>query len=239
MEKIYNGQVNASINSNIYIKSNQEISLGSSGTLELRKNSKNGELIESFDVSSDKILISAWELLVQPSNPLPYESEIYLTMTDGFIVSAVNGSSFSGFDVNGNDEFKFNTEKEVILPPEPQPELKVGDSLEGGIIIDKVNEIFTIISPKKSEMNLTMYEIDKVIKKTEEDTETFGWYLPNLYEFQNYTNHLESDKYYWTSTEVDLEHFYALNTNNRISYSTNKGKSNLIRLFKKIKATFI
>ena len=238
MEKTYNGQIGANVNSAICIKSNQQISLGSFGTLELRKDSKDGELIESFDVSSDGILISAWELIVQPSNPLPYESEIYLTMTDGFIVSAVNGSSFSGFDVNGNKTFKFNTAKEVILPPEPQPELKIGDSLEGGIIIDKVNDIFTLISPKKSEMNLTMYEVDKVIQKTEEDTETFGWYLPSLYELQNYTNHLESDKYYWTSTEVDLEHFYALNTDNRIPYSTNKRESHLIRLFKKATSNF-
>jgi hypothetical protein len=238
MEKIYNGQVDASINSVICIKSNQQISLGSSGTLELRKDSKDGELIESFDVTSDRISISAWELIVQPSNSLPYESEIYLVMSDGFIVSDINGSSFSGFAVNGDKTFKFNTAKEVILPPEPQPELKIGDSLEGGIIIDKVDDIFTVISPKKSEMNLTMYEINKAIQKTEEDTGTTGWYLSSLYEFQNYTNHLESDKYYWTSTEVDLEHSYALNTNNRVPYSTKKRESHLIRLFKKTTSNF-
>jgi len=237
MEKIYNGHINANINSAICIKSNQNIVLGSSGVLELKLGSKTGKVIESFDVLSDRILISAWELIVQPSNPLPYESEIYLVMSDGFIVSAVNGSSFSGFDVNGDKIFKFNTAKEVILPPEPQPELKIGDSLEGGIIIDKVNDIFTLISSKKSEMNLTMYEIDKAIQKTEEDTETSGWYLPSLYELQNYTNHLESDKYYWTSTEIDLEHSYALNTNNQVPYSTNKRESHLIRLFKKVTPT--
>jgi hypothetical protein len=238
MNKTYNGQVNAGVNAAIFIKSNQEISLGSSGTLELRKDSKIGELIESFDVTSDKVSISAWELMIRPSEKLPYESEIYLVMSDGFIVSAINGSSFSGFDVNGDKTFKFNTAKEVILPPEPQPELKIGDSLEGGIIIDKVNDIFTLISPKKSEMNLTMYEIDKAIQKTEEDTGTTGWYLPSSYELQNYTNHLESDKYYWTSTEVDLEHSYALNTNNRVPYSTNKKESHLIRLFKKTTSNF-
>jgi len=226
MNKTYNGQVNAGVNAPIFIKSNQEISLGSSGTLELRKDSKTGELIESFDVTSDKVSISAWELMIRPSETLPYETEIYLVMSDGFIVSAVNGSSFPGFDVNGNKTFKFNTENSI------------GKPLDGGIVVSKTNEVFTIISLKKSEINLTWYEIDKAIQKIEEDTGTTGWYLQSLYELQNYTNYLESNKYYWTSTEVDLEHFYTLNTNNEAPYSTNKGESHLIRLFKKATSNF-
>ena len=225
MEKIYNGHINANINSAICIKSNQNIVLGSSGVLELKLGSKTGKVIESFDVSSDRILISAWELIVQPSNPLPYESEIYLTMTDGFIVSAVNGSSFSGFDVNGNHEFKFNTENSI------------GKPLDGGIVISKTNEVFTIISPKKSEMNLTWYEIDKAIQKTEADTGTTGWYLPSFYEIQQYRNKLTVDEYYWTSTEIDSEHSYTLNTNSQVPYKTNKKESHPIRLLKKITPT--
>lgn len=237
MDKTYNGQVDAGVNSPIFIKSNQEICLGFSGTLELRKNSKTGELIESFDVTSDRVSISAWELMIQPSNPLPYETEVYLVMNDGFIVSAVNGSSFSGFDINGDKTFKFTTEKEIILPPEPKPELKIGDLLDGNIIVSEVNGNFIVIAPKKSEMNLTWYEIDKAIQKTEEDTGTTGWYLPSIYELQNYKNELKSDAYYWSSTEIDLEYSYALNTNNQVPHSTNKKESHLIRLFKKVTPT--
>lgn len=221
MNKTYNGQVDAGVNSPIFIKSNQEICLGFSGTLQLRKDSKTGELIESFDVTSDKVSISAWELIIQPSNPLPYETEIYLVMNDGFIVSAVNGSSFSGFDVNGDKTFKFNTESFTQLLKVESPN----------------NEVEIFISPEKSEMNLTWYEIYKAIQKTEEDTGTTGWYLPSIYELQNYKNKLKSDAYYWSSTEIDLEYSYALNTNNQVPHSTNKKESHLIRLFKKVTPT--
>jgi len=218
MNKTYNGQVTAGVNAPIFIKSNQEISLGSSGTLELRKDSKTGELIESFDVTSDKVSISAWELMIRPSEPLPYETEIYLVISDGFIVSAVNGSSFSGFDVNGDKTFKFSTESFIDLLEVESPD----------------EEIKILIAPEKSEMNLTWYEIHKAIQKTEEDTRTTGWYLPSIYELQNYMSQLKNDSYYWSSTEIDLEHSYALNTDNQIPYSTNKRESHLIRLFKKV-----
>jgi hypothetical protein len=78
MEKIFNGSNQAPVFSPIVLVSNQEIKFGSSGTIELRKNSKTGELIESFDILSDKIVISAWEIIIQPTNPFPYETEIYM-----------------------------------------------------------------------------------------------------------------------------------------------------------------
>ena len=83
MGKIFNGSNQAPVFSPIVLVSNQEIKFGSSGTIELRKNSKTGELIESFDILSDKIIISAWEIIIQPTNPFPYETEIYVLMSDG------------------------------------------------------------------------------------------------------------------------------------------------------------
>jgi hypothetical protein len=232
MEKTYNGQLKAKVNAPICIVSNQSISFGSSGYLELRKESKTGDLIESFDVDSDRVKISARELLIYPTTQLPYETEIYLVISDGFIVSSVNGSSFSGFDVDGNLTYKFTTEK----PYAPITiEFEIGDSLGGGTIISKENGIYTIISPKSAEMNLTWYEINRAIGEVQEKTKNDGWYLPSLHEMQKHVNDWKSsEELYWTGTEVDSNEAYALNMNINVPYATDKSESHLIRLFKKV-----
>lgn len=221
MEKIYNRQKEAKIDLPICIVSNQEVVFGS-GLIELRKNSKTGELIESFDVNSSRVNISGYEILIQPSNSLPYETEIYVLISDGSILSKVNGSSFSGFDVNGDKEFKFTTEN------------CLGKPLDGGIIISKEGGQYTIVSSKKHEMDLTWYELNKVIQKTTEDTGTTGWYVPSLYELQKYKEILNLKKSYWTSTENDNISSYLLNMNSNVPYIANKNESHLIILFKKV-----
>ena len=226
MGKIFNGSNQAPVFSPIVLVSNQEIKFGSSGMIELRKNSKTGELIESFDILSDKIVISAWEIIIQPTNPLPYETEIYMLMSDGFIISKINGSSFSGFAVNGNEEFKFVTENPI------------GKSLEGGIVISKENSWYVVISPEKSEMLLTWYEFDKAIQKTEEDTGTSGWYIPDYYEMQFYKKYLNNDELYWTNTEVDINNSYVLNNNANFPVVLSKKYSHLVRTFKKVNINF-
>jgi len=222
MEKIYRNSKQAKVTSPIVLVSNQKIAFGSSGTIELRKGSKTGELIESFDVSSDRVLISAREIIVQPSNPLPYETEIHMVMSDGFVVSAINGTSFSGFDVHGDKEFKFVTEHPI------------GKPLEGGIVILKENSWYVVMSPEKSEMSLTWTEFDKAIQNAEEVTGTTGWYVPGYYEMQFYQKHLKTEESYWTNTELDDNTSYSLNTNSNASVISNKSYSYLVRTFKKV-----
>jgi hypothetical protein len=222
MNKIYNGQISAKVTLPIYVISNQDIVFGASGSIELRKNSKSGQLIESFDTNSDKVKISARELIIYPTNQLPYETEIYVVISDGFILSKVNGSSFSEFSLDGNKEFKFQTEDSL------------GNFLEGGTVISKEGGRYTIISDEKYEMNLTWYEIYKAIEKTQNDTGKNGWYVPSLYELINYKDHLKSEESYWTNTEDTSEKAYLLNINTNTPYITNKIESHLIRLFKKV-----
>lgn len=222
MEKIYNNHTEANVNSYICVISNQDITFGNSGSIELRKDSKSGEVIESFSVNSSQILISARELLIKPSNSLPYETQIYMTISDGFIVSSTNGSSFSGFDVNGDKEFKFTTENAL------------GKYLNGGVVISKNNSQYTIVSSQKSEMKLTWHEFDKVIQKITQDTGTTGWYVPTLQELQNHKEVLKLNDFYWTSSENDTLTSYKINMNSNIPYVANKSESYLIRLFKKV-----
>lgn len=222
MEKIYNNEKKAKVTSPIVIEANQKIVLGSSGKVQLRKNSKNGELIEEFDVTTDKILISAMEIIIQPTNPLPYETEIHMVMSDGFVVSAINGSSFSGFDMDGNKNFKFTTEDAI------------GNPLEGGTVISKENGFYIVISPEKSEMRLSWYEFDKAIKKVKKFTETDGWYIPGYYEMQFYKKHLKDKKNYWTNTEIDSKNSYTINKEKNTPFVADKNKFYLVRTFKKI-----
>ena len=221
MEKTYRNSKQANVASPIVVVTNQQVRFNS-GTLELRKGSKTGELIESFDVSSDKILISAREIIIQPSNPLPYETEIHMVMSDGFVVSTMNGSSFSGFDANGNKEFKFKTEDPI------------GKSLDGGVIISKENCWYVVISPEESEMSTTWTEFNKVIQNTQDITKTTGWYIPGYYEMQFYKNYLKKEESYWTNTEVNTNNSYTLNTSKDAPVTSNKSNHHLVRTFKKV-----
>ena len=222
MEKIYRNSKQAKVTSPIVLVSNQKIAFGPSGTIELRKVSKTGELIESFEVSSNKVLISAREIVIHPSNPLPYETEIHMIMSDGFIVSAINGTSFSGYGVHGDKELKIVTEDPI------------GKPLEGGIVIAKENSWYVVMSPEKSEIPLLWTELNRAIQKAEEVTETTGWYVPGYYEMQFYQKHLNSEESYWTNTELDINTSYSLNTSSSAPTISNKSDSYLVRTFKKV-----
>jgi len=221
MEKTYRNSKQANVTSPIVVITNQEVRFNS-GTLELRKGSKTGELIESFDVSSDKILISAREIIIQPSNPLPYETEVHMVMSDGFVVSTMNGSSFSGFDANGNKQFKFKTEDPI------------GKSLDGGVIISKENSWYVVISPEESETLTTWTEFSKAIQNTQNITGTTGWYVPGYYEMQFYKKYLKEEESYWTNTEVNSSSSYTLNTSKDTPVTSNKSNPYLVRTFKKV-----
>ena len=222
MKKIFNNSKKANVFSPIVLKSNQKTIFGSSGTIELRKGSKSGQLVESFDVSSDKVNISAREIIIQPSNPLPYETEIYVVMSNGFVISAINGSSFSGLDVNGDKQFKFVTEDPI------------GKPLEGGTVILKEESWYVVLSPENSELSLSWNQLSTAIQKTEEVTGTTGWYVPDYYEMQNYKNYLKTKKSYWTSMELNADSSYSLYTNSNAPMFSNKSDSFLVRTFKKV-----
>lgn len=222
MEKIFNYSEQAKITSPIVLQSNQSVRIGSSGTIQLRKNSKTGELIESFDTSSDKVLISAREIIVKPTNPLPYETEIHVVMSDGFLVSTINGTTFSGLDVNGDKEFKFQTEDQV------------GNPLEGGIAILKENNWYVVMAPKNSELLIDWNNRNQAIQRAERITGTSNWQIPTYWEMQLYMEHLEDKKIYWTSTEVDDNNAYCINRSTKIPKVSNKNFTHLIRTFKKV-----
>lgn len=229
MNKIKRYNTNANVNDPICILYNQKIKLGESGTISLRKGSRTGEVIESFDIHSDKVLVNVREIILYPSNQLPYETSVHVTVTEGSVLSVMNGTTFSGLEENGNIEFYFDTEGAL------------GKKLEGGTVIHKhEGGYYLVAAPQNTEINGSWNEIANIVTRVSNDTGTTGWYLPSLYEMN--TNIRDNKRLwvsddenvsYWTSTEIDANFAYALNMNN-IEESTNKEHFRKIRLFKKV-----
>jgi hypothetical protein len=201
---------------------NQTILLGDSGTARLRKGSQTGEILEEFDVHSGKVSASARELVLYPENILPYETEIFLTMDDGFVIAKASGEKCNFLNETSEITHSFTTEDPI------------GKSLDGGIIISKSDGRYLIASPKKAELNLFWEEREKAIAHTEEVTGTSGWFIPSLsllinenLNVRNLWFESENNNIFWTNDDG-----YGINMNDLIPLSINKNTLNRVRTFK-------
>jgi hypothetical protein len=217
-----NNQTNAKVNDPLELFVNQLVNRGSSGSIELKKNSKHGELIESFDINSPRVLINGRKIVVNPTNPLPYETVVYMTVTDGFVVSRQNGSLLKGWSNYGSKEFKITTEDAI------------GKELSGGKVISKENSWYVVISSHFNEKTLTWHERGNVLTEMENLTGESGWYIPDYYELLNYTNHLDREKIYWTNSESSSGEALILNIDKGIPYSVPMTQNHVVRAFKKV-----
>lgn len=179
---------------------NQHILLGNSGTARLRKGSQTGEILEEFDVHSTKVSASARELVLFPEKILPYETEIFLTMDDGFVVAKSSGEKCNFLNETSEVTFSFTTEDPI------------GKSLEGGIIVSKSGGRYLIVSPKKAEISLFWGEKEKAIAHTEKVTGTSGWFIPSsgllINENLNMRNlwfGSEDNNNFWTSDDYEID----------------------------------
>ena len=200
---------------------NQPILLGDSGTARLRKGSQTGEILEEFDVHSGKVSASARELVLFPKQTLPYETEIFLTLDDGFVIAKSSGEKCNFLNETSEVTFSFTTEDPI------------GKSLEGGTIVAKNGGRYLIVSPKKAEISLFWEEKEKVIAYTEEVTGTSGWFIPSsgllINEELNVRNlwfRGEDNNNFWTSDG------YEINMSDLILRTINKNTINKVRTFK-------
>jgi hypothetical protein len=216
---------------------NQPISLGDSGTAKLRKGSQTGEILEEFDVHSQKVSASGSELVLFPENTLPYETEIFLTMDDGFVVAKTSGEKCNFLNETSEITHSFTTRKEpeiVVIEENPIEENPIGKSLDGGIIISKSGGRYLIVSPKKAELELFWEEREKAIAHTEEVTGTSGWFVPSLNLLINEDLNVrdvwfksEDDNIFWTNDDGR-----GIDMSDLIPLSINKNTSNKVRTFK-------
>ena len=200
---------------------NQPILLGDSGTARLRKGSQTGEILEEFDVHSGKVSASARELVLFPKQTLPYETEIFLTLDDGFVIAKSSGEKCNFLNETSEVTFSFTTEDPI------------GKSLEGGTIVAKNGGRYLIVSPKKAEISLFWEEKEKVITYTEEVTGTSGWFIPSsgllINEELNVRNlwfESEDNNNFWTNDD------YEIDMSDLILRTINKNTINKVRTFK-------
>ena len=200
---------------------NQPIILGESGTARLRKGSQFGEILEEFDVNSDKVEIRNNGLFLLPETQLPYETEIFLTMDDGFVIAERSGERCTFLNEKSDTTFSIITEDPI------------GNAWDGGIIISKVGGRYLIVSPKEAELNLFWEEREKAIAHTEKITGTKGWFIPSSSLLMNKELnvrdlwfHNEDGSDFWTSDE------FSMNMTDLILQSINKNTLNKVRTFK-------
>jgi hypothetical protein len=201
---------------------NQPILLGDSGTARLRKGSQTGEILEEFDAHSGKVSISGCELVLYPEKIFPYETEIFLTMDDGFVIAKESGEKCNFLNETSDVTFSFTTEDPI------------GKTLDGGIIISKSDGRYLIVSPKKAELNLFWGEREKAVAHTEEVTGTSGWFIPSVSLLINETLNVrnlwiksEDSNIFWTNDDG-----LGIDMNDLIPIVINKNTLNRVRTFK-------
>lgn len=203
---------------------NQPILLGDSGTARLRKGSQTGEILEEFNIHSEKVSASGHELIIRPQKLLPYETEIFLTMDDGFVIAKSSGEKCNFLNETSDVTYSFFTEDSI------------GKPLEGGTVLARSGGRYLVVSPQKAEISLFWEEREKAISHTEKVTGTTGWFIPssNLLinkelNVRNLWFKSEDNNIFWTSDN------YEIDMNNLILQSINNTTINKVRTFKFVK----
>lgn len=200
---------------------NQPIFLSNSGSVKLRRNSKDGEIIEEFFVGSPNLRAVGSELLIYPERNLPYETQIFLTVDDGVVVSKMSGEKCNFLSENSSTTFSFTTETAI------------GKTLEGGTIISENGGRYLIVSPKNAELSLPWSDREEAIAHTENITKTTGWFIPSLdllISERLINKHLWADQkdFYWTNKNNTSINIYK----NQVVNSSGINTSNKVRTFK-------
>lgn len=200
---------------------NQPILLGDTGTARLRKGSQTGEILEEFDIHSKKVSVSGRELVLFPEITLPYDTEIFLTIDDGFVVAKASGEKCNFLNETSEVTFSFITEDPI------------GKPLEGGTILARNGGRYLIVSPKKAQIELFWGEKVKAISHTEEVTGTSGWFIPSssllINEKLNVRNLWftgDDNNDFWTSDN------YVIDMKNLILSKVNDNTIKKVRTFK-------
>lgn len=234
MKYPYTGPINNEKNVSVTRKKvsklfNQKIVLGDSGKATLRKGNQNGSIHEIFDVSDDNVYVSGRELILELKKPLPYDTEIFLVMDDGFVKSAISGEKYCKLNSKSEKTYKFTTESSI------------GKPLDGGIIVSKFGGRYLIVSPKETELTLSLYSKKDAINYAEKITGTSGWSIPSSSllmneEFINidlWLNDNYDGNLFWSSDEYE-DKAYIVNLKKGQHYRTliNKNSIHKIRTFK-------
>jgi hypothetical protein len=86
--------VSALSSPNIILTYNQQVGLGTTGTITLREDSAAGTIVESYEVGvSTRATVSNQTLTIDPTSNLDYDQEYYVVVPQGGITNFVGGNS--------------------------------------------------------------------------------------------------------------------------------------------------
>ena len=215
---------------------NQLIKIGESGSAKLRSGTQNGEIIEEFPFDSDRVFTSAKDLIIKPSNPLPYNTKVYLTMDVGFVVSAKTGEKCNFLTETSAKTFYFTTQPEPVVEKVVR---KVGDQVFGGTIVSITAGGCLIISPEFTERTDVWDSSSNTISFTQENTSTKGWFIPTKEQLINpelipfdCVNEISGQHtILWSSNGIG-DSGYAVDVSTRRLILINKNNKRRLRTFK-------
>lgn len=162
------GATGVGVTTNITLSFNTTPTRGT-GTINLRRDSSSGTILESYDAaSSNRISIVGNDWILDPTSNLPYSTLIFLEIPN----TAING--FPGLNVAGGTTHSFTSR---ALAP--------GDAFGGGFIICQSAGTRWIIAPSNTEQCLTWYGRGGGVTCAANVTGCSGWFLPSLSVMQN------------------------------------------------------
>jgi hypothetical protein len=184
------GATGISIIQNIVITYDQTISKGT-GNITLRNSSGIGTVIETIDVTSGVVSISGTVLTINPVNPLPLNTDVYVVIDAGAILGLTTTSTSSLLNT-----YNFTTE---IVP-------QLGDPYEGGTLICCASPVRWVAAPRSSEVSRNFYSRHDAGATAQQVSGCTGWFIPSNFQLQNPGYNCRSywsvsSTNYWSGTE--------------------------------------
>jgi len=109
-----NAVINVSVNTNLLISFNRNVTLGS-GNINIFM--FGGGLVESINVGSGRVTVSGSTVTIDPVNTLGYDTVYYVEVDNGALKDLHNYSYSGVVDVTG---WNFTTEGAPVVPPTPE-----------------------------------------------------------------------------------------------------------------------
>jgi len=190
-----NGSTNVNVNTDITLTFAGTPTRGT-GTITLRRDSATGTILASYDAATaSEISISGNNWILNPSQELAYERNIYLVIPSEAVIG------YSGLNVSGGQTYSFST------PTVPA----LGSSFAGGYLIAKTSgTIGWIVSPRSSEISRSFYGAPGAVSTAAGVSGCSGWFLPTFSQLQNLGYACRSywdcysSWYYWSSTPAGV-----------------------------------
>ena len=183
------------------------------GTIQIRRDSTSGSLIESFNVStSSSITVSGNDFIINPTNNLPPGVTIHT------IIPSLAIPGYVGLNTTGADSHSFTTRNPLV-----------GDAYEGGYLICASGGIRWVVAPNTGEVSRNWYCRGHANTRAQQVSGCTGWFVPSIAQLQNpgYVCRTYWDSYsltcYWSDSNSGSANAWFVNFANGTADAFNGG----------------